>query len=130
MRPRQPARVTGDIFLNANFSDNLVNGSIYNRVLTEAGLSLEDVILVPTEIATNGTFTGTAEAPRGSDEGVAGTYGGIFGGTSASSVAGLVHLTEFSSAIENEQEHGVFVLTQCGMPGSVAAICNSVATAP
>ncbi len=121
--PEQPARVAGDIFLNANFSDNSVNGSIYNRVIVDNGMALSDVVLVETEIGTDGTFLGGAEY---SDQTPIGNYGGIFGGTDANSVAGLVHLTEFELTMDNEQEHGVFVLTQCG-PNNTLPVCSNVA---
>lgn len=124
--PDQPARVTGDIFLNVNFSDNQVNGSIYNRVIVDRSFTLDDVILLPTTIATDGTFAGTVEGPAPDEGDVTGNYGGIFGGTESSSVAGVVYLTAFEADFENEQEHGVFVLTQCGLPGD-AAICDQVA---
>lgn len=124
--PEQPARVTGDIFLNVNFSDNQVNGTIYNRVIVDSGFSLDDVILIPTTIATNGTFSGTVEGDAPNEGDASGTYGGIFGGTDSASVAGVVHLTSFDSGFVNEQEHGVFVLTQCGRPGD-SAVCDQVA---
>ncbi|WP_076483699.1 hypothetical protein [Rhodobacter aestuarii] len=124
LTPRQPVRVQGDIFLNANFSDNSINGAIYNRQLVDTNYALVDVILVPGTINDDGTFEGVAEydtrAPIG-------TYGGIFGGTDAHSVAGLVHLTEFDTTIDNEQEHGVFVLTQCG-PDNTLPVCTNVAS--
>jgi len=121
--PGQPSRVSGDIFLNANFADNAVNGSIYNRQLVDYGLTLADVILVPATIAADGTFLGDAEDIQ--QNGI-GSYGGIFGGTDAHSVAGLVHLTEFDQNMDNEQEHGVFVLTQCG-PDNTLPVCGNVA---
>lgn len=126
--PDQPGRITGDIFLNANFADGemLVNGSIYNRVIADTGYALGDVILLPASIAEDGTFAGNVEGPQPNVGTVTGGYGGIFGGTDAASVAGLVHLTAFDDAFENEQEHGVFVLTQCGLPGD-DPICAGVA---
>jgi hypothetical protein len=124
--PEQPARVSGDIFLNANFADNLVNGSIYNRVLVDGGFQLADVVLLPADITADGTFSGTAEGRIPNENEVGGTYGGVFGGTDSASVAGVVALTEFEDDFDNEQEHGVFVLTQCGLPGD-AKICDTVA---
>ena len=124
--PGQPRRVRGDIFLEANFADNLVNGSIYNRVVVDNGTRLGSVVLVATEITETGTFEGTTEPINDQVDSIAGSYGGIFGGTNSSSVAGLVNLTEFEDDIDLEQEHGVFVLTQCGRPND-AAICDQVA---
>lgn len=125
--PGQPSRVTGDIFLNANFSDNSVNGSIYNRQLVDHDLQLADVILVPADIAADGTFLGGSEDTNQAGNG---SYGGVFGGIDAHSVAGLVHLTrvtdESMNDIPNGQEHGVFVLTQCG-PDNTLPVCGNVA---
>ena len=124
--PGQPARVSGDIFLNVNFADNAVNGSIYNRMIVDTSTALATVILVASDIAANGTFAGGVEY---ADKTGIGNYGGIFGGVSANSVAGLVHLTEFAPGIENEREHGVFVLTQCG-PNNTLPVCAQVAPFP
>lgn len=128
--PWQPSRVTGDIFIDTNFTDNTVRGSISNRELVDTHTALVDVILVPTTIDPTddtdtraGTFSGDAQY---ADLRVIGTYGGIFGGEGANSVAGVVHLTEFNPDWENEQEHGVFVLTQC-RPGNTSAPCADVA---
>lgn len=138
--PTQPGRVEGKIFLNANFQDNSVTGSIYDRNLIDTSdgtpVSLETVYLVPSDIATDGTFVGDT-ARR--DSSVTGTYGGIFGGTSASSVAGIVHLnasqvylagadpnSATGTSIDQAQEHGVFVLTQCGASNS-SGVCSQVA---
>jgi hypothetical protein len=124
--PDQPARTSGDIFLNVNFAENLVNGSIFNRVIVDGGFRLANVVLLPTDIATDGTFLGTAEGQIPEEDEVAGTFGGIFGGTDSAAVAGVVSLTKFEDDFEDEEEHGVFVLTQCGLPGD-AAICDTVA---
>jgi len=130
--PGQPARISGIVFLNANFADNAVNGAVYDRVVVDSGLRLDSIILLPTAIAANGTFSGSVEPERQVTGGVSGApvgsgaYGGIFGGTGASSVGGVVALTEFSNLLDDEQEVGVFVLTQCGLPGD-APICGNVA---
>ncbi len=132
--PRQSARVEGTIFLNANFQDNSVNGSIYDRSLLDATdddtpISLETVYLLPADIATDGTFLGSTARP---DQSETGAYGGIFGGTDANSVAGLVHLEASKvfladgTAIDNAQEHGLFVLTQCGANNSSAACSQTL----
>lgn len=124
--PAQPARSSGDISLTANFADNLVFGSIYNRQLLDQGaaVAMPTLALVQTTIADDGTFAGATEYD-GSPGATNGSYGGIFGGTDANSVAGLVHLTEIRH-LPGEQEHGVFVLTQCG-PNNTGSICPNVA---
>lgn len=122
--PSQSARVSGNIFLNANFVDDSVNGSIYNRMIVDTNTSLTNVILVATDISSNGTFEGAAEDE---DRNEIGAYGGAFGGTDANAVAGLVHLTEVIRAVDNEQEHGVFVLSRCGGPNDPGGVCSDTA---
>lgn len=128
--PREPFRVEGTIFLNANFVDNAVNGEISDRLLINADgggtTVLDDVTLVVAPIDSNGEFYGDAETSAG---GGVGNYGGIFGGDDASSVAGLVRLEGHIDNIDNEIEHGVFVLTQCSQPGD-SPICDIVAPSP
>jgi len=126
--PGQPSRVSGDIFFNVNFLDESINGAIYNRVLIDQSLSLANIVLVRADIAADGTFLGGAEYDDAANT-VVGVYGGIFGGVSANSVAGLVNLNEFNDAWENEREHGVFVLTQCGTNNTLP-ICDAVAPFP
>jgi len=122
--PRQPGQISGSIFINANFADNSVNGAVYDRILVDTGLTLDSIILLPTDIAANGTFLGNVEY-EGQRQDI-GDYGGIFGGTGAAGVGGLIALTEFSDGLENENELGVFVLTKCGLPND-AVICDNVA---
>lgn len=134
--PSQPAQITGDIFFNADFGDNTINGAIINRAfenlnpLTEAVLGtsdLDNVVLIPTAITDTGTFFGSAENPA---QEAVGSYGGTFGGTEASGVAGVTALDgDWIPALENEHEFGVFVLTQCGQPGD-AAICDNIPVNP
>ncbi|WP_151717678.1 thymidylate synthase [Gemmobacter serpentinus] len=124
--PRQPRRVKGDVFINANFADNVVNGTVYNRRVVGTGERLERIILAPTEITEQGTFLGDAEAINDEVDTITGNYGGVFGGKGSTSVAGLVHLEQFDDDMKKEQEHGVFVLTKCGQPKS-AAVCDQVA---
>lgn len=132
--------VHGDTFINADFADNTVEGNIYNRELLDTDLNvisdLPSVVLVVTDIEANGTFAGTAEYDtRDPLSGATtntqiGSYSGVFGGTDAASVAGAVELDQFDGTGDNlgldaELESGIFVLDQCGAPGS-PAICNSV----
>lgn len=121
--PGQPSRVTGEVFLNADFADNRVNGAIYNRELTDQGLALQDVILVMTEIRSNGSFDGNAESI---DHSTIGSYGGAFGGTGATSAAGGVRLENHIPETDREIEWGTFVLSRCGTPGASLTICDLV----
>jgi hypothetical protein len=134
--PTEAAELRGDIFLQADFADNAVEGNIINRQLVDSGTALPSVVLVRSGITDTGTFEGSVEYeqrdfPNDNVTGSAiGSYGGTFGGTDASGVAGLVKLEEFDGpnddlGFENEVEHGVFVLDQCGQAVD-AAICANV----
>ncbi|MDO9524345.1 MAG: thymidylate synthase [Gemmobacter sp.] len=138
LEPRQPFRVSGEVFINANFSENLVNGAVYNRVIVDNGFNLDNVILIPSDIAPNGTFQGEARRSRRVDlaEPVVGDYGGVFGGTNAGNLAGILSLTKVyegtnglptdGDAIDGLEERGIFVLRQCGLSGA-SAICSDAA---
>lgn len=147
--PGQAARVTGDVFVNANFANNLVNGVVKNRnavdifipsVTTDpaspyfndgSGLKLQDVVMTPTSIAANGTFEGTAENPLKEKVGI---FGGVFGGANASSIAGGINLEDVNTAagikIPTALERGVFVLDQCGLTATAGGDCLGTAPTP
>lgn len=125
--PRQTTRTEGHIFLDVNFSDNSVNGNIIKRKLVDYGTVLPNVVLVKSDIDANGEFLGITEYE---DQTKNGSYGGIFGGTDAGAVGGIVALDNFDGTgdplgLTNEQERGVFVLIQCGLPGD-DPICSNV----
>lgn len=137
--PTQAAEVTGDVFMNADFADNSIEGNIINRQL-EGGLTLPSLVLISGEIASNGTFFGDVEFdstdplsgpnPVGSD---IGDYGGIIGGPDGEGLAGGIFLGQFDGlsnqlGIENEEEYGIFVLDRCGTPGAAdpLGVCGSV----
>jgi hypothetical protein len=133
--PGQPGQVVGNIFINADFDDNTINGAIYDRALVTlvpgmpavvSSNGLADVFLTPAGITDAGTFFGTAE---NSDRVVVGNFGGTFGGEEAAGVAGVTHLTDFIDGVDNEEEFGVFVLTQCGQT-SDDPLCNSIPVNP
>lgn len=119
--PSQAAEITGDVLINADFTDNVVNGLIYNRAVRDDGsVSPTNLELAPTAIASDGTFSGSTTVGQQS----VGEYGGVFSGTNAASVAGGVHasghIAEYGPDIE---EYGVFVLGQCGGASS-DPLCN------
>ncbi|MBQ2260214.1 MAG: thymidylate synthase [Loktanella sp.] len=120
--PFRSGRISGDVFLNASFATNKVNGAIYNRVYQDGtGILLDTVFLIPTEIQPNGAFTGVAEDRN--EDGI-GSYGGTFGGVNASSVAGAIRLDgDFVPGTDIEDETGIFVLGRCGTAG-VPSICE------
>lgn len=128
--PSQPGQITGNIFINADFGDNTINGAIYNRALENVGpavVGIPDVFLTPAPITDAGTFFGVVENPA---QDAVGNYGGTFGGTEAAGVAGVTNLDgDWLPSAENEAEFGVFVLTQCGQPLD-AAICDDTPVNP
>lgn len=123
--PRESARISGDIFLNANFTDALVNGGIYNRIfMDDPTVPLEDIALIPATIESDGTFFGDVEVAGLVGE-KKGDWGGTFGGDGATSVAGVLYMEEWDPVLENEAEYGVFVLDKCGS-GGPSPICDNV----
>lgn len=121
--PEQPLRITGQVFINADFTDNTVNGAISDRELIDLNVAIPDVFLIPTAIATNGVFYGDVEDLAQTN---VGNYGGTFGGIGATAVAGSIRLTgDFIPTFDREEEYGIFVLTQCGQTGD-APICDAV----
>lgn len=142
----QARTVTGQVFINADFADNSVEGNIFERRISETELQgslgalpsqeLPSLVFVATPISANGTFEGSVEYdvsdPRSNTPTsvAVGTYGGVFGGPNSDGVAGAVSLSEFDGVgdqlgLENETERGIFVLDQCGQAVS-SPICASV----
>ncbi|KIC12950.1 thymidylate synthase [Leisingera sp. ANG-M1] len=113
--PGQAAEITGDAFLNADFTgDGEVKGRIYNRQITDMpAVAVEDLTLTNTTIASDGSFTGSVVA----DNANVGEYGGVFSGADAASVAGSVHaenhIEAFSGNTPPIEEFGIFVLGSC-----------------
>ncbi|MEL7099626.1 MAG: thymidylate synthase [Pseudomonadota bacterium] len=132
--PGQSAKVTGKIFINVDFGDNDLSGLIYDRRLdandTDLGggatdLAVGDLALVPTTIDGNGEFFGDVELAG--DRTDRGDYGGIFGGTDANAVAGVIFIADhLVSNTQAEEEWGTFVLGKCGGPSATDAICAEV----
>ena len=120
VRPVQAAEVTGRVLINADFADNQVNGTIFNRNWVDnPGTVLEDLALKPSEITSDGTFTGEVTINLQNK----GTYGGIFGGDQSSVVAGSLFAKDHIDGVTNEEEYGIFVLLKCGTPNQ-DALCN------
>ncbi len=124
VRPAQAAEVTGKVLVNADFTDNVVNGVVYDRDAPDyPQLTLSDLALAPADIdAETGTFDGEVTI----DLTAVGQYGGIFGGTDANAVAGALFAEGHIDGVDNEEERGIFVLPQCGTPGQ-DALCNQPA---
>ena len=113
--PGQATRVTGTVLINADFTDNTVNGAVAERVLVEYAEPIPTINLIVTDIQDDGSFGGIVETVV--DEAV-GTYSGVFGGTGATGIAGGVFLNgDFIPGVDGENEYGLFVLVQCGSAG-------------
>lgn len=131
----QPLQVKGKAFLNANFADNTVEGTVYDRVVVDGGFGLQSVVLIQTGITANGTFDGKVESPPIVDHAAqsVGIYGGVFGGTGAAGMAGAISLTKVNDVTGEElkdvTERGIFVLNQCGLAG-VPSAPGCAGTAP
>ena len=124
-QPARAGRVSGEVFMNVSFSENLMNGSITNRVDEDGlGVTLGDVIFAEGTLNNDGYFSGIAEDNEKSG---IGSFAGVLGGEGATSMSGGVHLDgDFISSVEDEKEYGIFVIDQCGTAGASAAICAGV----
>lgn len=118
-RSGQAAEVTGRVVVNADFTDNRIQGRVFDR-LQEGATPLESLDFEPNAIADNGTFTGKVTQGPGNDRG---TYGGIFGGTDLSAVAGSLRVQDHIDGVNNEEEYGLFVLGQCGSGNEDPSLC-------
>lgn len=116
VRPRQAAEVTGKILVTADFSDNMVEGVVYDRIIADAGLSIDDLELAGTGIEGDGSFAGEVTQEGGKTN--VGLFGGVFGGTDASAVAGTLFVQDHITGRTDDEEYGLFVLSQCGTAGA------------
>lgn len=114
--PTQAAEVTGEIIITADFADSMVEGLIYKRVSVDTSTSIDSLELAGTAIDSTGSFTGTVTQNGGETN--VGTYGGIFGGTDASAVAGTVFVSDHITGVTGAEEYGLFVLSKCGTAGA------------
>lgn len=129
--PGQALQTAGDVYLNVSFSDNSVNGAIINRRFIGVSGSLADIALNSSDIDTNGEFLGTAEFLGDPSLGAQGDYGGIIGGTNASSIAGVIALNNIFLPTDPrdtpfDREIGVFVLPRCGTAAATSSLCTGV----
>lgn len=117
--PVDAAEVTGQVLINADFADNVVNGIVYNRRLVDYNRDLAVLDLNPTGIEADGTFAGKSSQAL-QDKG---DYAGVFAGVDSSAVAGTLFVEDHIDGIDNEEEYGLFVLAQCGTP-TADPVCN------
>jgi hypothetical protein len=131
--PGQAGLVTGQVLITVEFDTNAVAGEVYDRqvdtnlidtatgnpIVNEA---VADIVLVPTTLASDGTFSGTTEL-SGTRTNV-GNYGGTIGGNDAEVLAGGLFAEEHFGPdgllqnVTNEEEYGIFVLGRCGTAAS------------
>ena len=127
--PLQAAEVTGTIFLNADFGDGVISGGINDRMIDDGTgtlVAMPSLALLQANIAADGTFFGDIQHD-GNTTVDTGDWGGIFGGTDAQGVAGVVNVTAITDPqASGEFEYGVFVLEQCGQPVDAGAACTGV----
>ena len=135
MIPRQTLTITGDVFVNVSFEDNAINGTIKNRTFSnlpkdqesyaaiQGDITLGNLVLYATTIDENGEFVGSVLDDQ---QGTLGEYGSLIGGSQAQGIAGGTSVTigDYIGVV-GAQEHGVFVLNQCGMT-STDPICEIV----
>lgn len=107
--PGRPPRVTGEVLINADFTDNAVEGGIRNRRVVDTNTPLDDVFLQITEVNADGTFAGTVVFD---DLSSAGSYAGTFGGVGGTAVAGALDITPVPGNADL-LERGVFVADRC-----------------
>ena len=114
--PIRPARVTGDVVINADFNaptsttgQTGIEGTIRNRQLENNGGALDDVFLQIAEINPDGTFGGTVTFQ---DQSPIGSYAGTFGGVGGDAVAGAIEITPVRTQ-GDLLERGVFVADRC-----------------
>ena len=116
--PSQAGAVTGSILITADFTDSSVDGRVTNRVFVDTATALEDLDLFASAIEAGGSFDGSVRQANISK----GRYGGIFGGVDARVLAGSLFVEGHVASFNDEEEHGLFVLVQCGTAGA-SPIC-------
>jgi hypothetical protein len=134
--PSVATPVTGQVFVNADFADNLVNGVVYDRQFGAAGTELGDLVMIVGTIAPNGSFGGTVEL---NDLTGVGNYSGTFGGQNAAAMAGMVELgagflvdrsgvplLDFGDSAGREREWGIFVIDQCPASQPLCATVDGI----
>lgn len=107
LNPSQPFRTQGTARITADFnSGGSMSGGITGRSNVDTGTVLDDVFLDAAAIDANGEFAGTVMF---GDRTIIGNFGGLFAGTGATDVAGVM---VFRPVAGNSDliEHGAFVL--------------------
>lgn len=136
--PRVSTPITGQVFINADFADNLVNGVVYDRqfILDGDVNNPADLVLIAGSIAADGTFNGEVELEDFTN---VGGYSGTFGGQNAAAMAGMVELGAgflvdsefvalpgFEDTGGTEREWGIFVIDQCPTSQPLCATVDGI----
>ncbi len=110
----------GQIFLNVDFADNTVNGNVSDRTLVDTEPPCRRSYWSKATSRQMARFWAMSNMTATQRRSI-GAFGGVFGGTDAAAVGGVISLDQFfdDAGIANnaERERGVFVLIQCGQPG-------------
>ena len=123
--------MNGRIFINVDFAQNRIGGLIYSRTLTVPNLTtgapvienVPNLILVPTDVADDGTFTSTVQISPFTD---VGNYAGVLGGSDSEAIAGSLYVGKHFDDQPSGEEYGIFVLGKCGTAASNdPAVCAS-----
>ncbi|MEP4197534.1 MAG: hypothetical protein ABJL99_18075 [Aliishimia sp.] len=145
--PRQAGVVTGNVIINVSFDDNNLAGAITDRRVNSkvfGEFNVSDLVLVPTELTSDGTFVGEVELPFNRID--VGGYGGVIGSNQGEALAGGIFaedhfddtlddagvpiidpVTGAQAAIAGEEEFGIFVLGRCGGASEdTSAVCDIV----
>jgi hypothetical protein len=77
----------------------------------DSNTAIDDLEMQTGTIASDGTFAGIVT--QGGSTGV-GEYGGIFGGSGATTATGTLFVKEHITRLTNPEEYGLFVIAQCG----------------
>lgn len=119
-QPSQPRQTSGKVFVNVDFANDVVSGTIYDREFTD-GKPMASLSLKAGALDENGEFLGEIEFSGRPADGKQGDYGGILGGTNASALAGVIHLDnvfvgEVNDPLDSnfDKEVGSFVIPRCG----------------
>jgi hypothetical protein len=108
--PARPLRTTGQVQINADFTNDQVNGGIGNRQIVDSGVALDDVFIEITDIEDDGSFTGAVQiVDAGGTRSTVGNYSGLFGGTNANEVGGALFFNPINGRTEIT-ERGVFAI--------------------
>lgn len=116
--PVTPYRTSGTVRINADFTNDAINGGVTNRKVVDRDFALDTIALEITEIKDDSTFLGRVKI----DNEVVGDYGGIFGGQNASDVGVVMVFNPIPG--DNELIEQGAIAIHCVDTGSKGVPCN------